>query len=160
MNAEPSSLEAFLDRIHPDKSATVYVNELQLVGTMQVRRAIEAGEELVRDDVVDIHELSLNGADIPKTTGILRSRHRDVTGTANANQARLSQASVADDTTTRHACSLLLPVKFQQFLDSMYFANFDPANVQDVSRNTVAHGVAPERQMSHKAALLAILILD
>ena len=95
----------------------------------------------------------------PRIEGILRQRKDDALP-GRATQTNLAAAAVADPDESRHSLSLLLPQKFRQFLDEIYFADFDPSNIEDVSRNTVSHGVAPEDKLSLKSAFMAVLILE
>lgn len=95
----------------------------------------------------------------PRIEGVMRDWKRTVRP-GPANQKTLSSAAVTEQRESRHALSLMLPQKFQQFLVEVYFAQFDPDAVEGVSRNTVAHGVAREDQFNLKSALLGVLILD
>ena len=95
----------------------------------------------------------------PRIEGIMRQRKDEVLP-GRSSQARLAEAAVADPGGGRHSLSLLLPQKFREFLDEVYFADFDPSNIKDVSRNTVSHGVAPEAQFTFKSAFMAVLILE
>lgn len=56
--------------------------------------------------------------------------------------------------------SMLLPLKFSQYLQDVYFANFDPNQPAVMSRNSLAHGVADPEDYSLKAATIGILTLD
>lgn len=56
--------------------------------------------------------------------------------------------------------SLLLPDRFKEFLETVYFAPFDPTNVTDVSRHSVSHGVAPEEKLDLKSATIALLVIE
>lgn len=49
---------------------------------------------------------------------------------------------------------------FHKYLDEVYFRNFDPDNPTNISRNTIAHGVAKSQDFSIKAATIGFLILD
>lgn len=104
--------------------------------------------------------LSCTGLLYPRIEGVIRSYHSAVAGDQKATQAALARSAVADPKHTRHEFSLLLPERFRHFLEQVYFASFDPSSVTHVSRNSVAHGVAPESAMSLKAALLGVLIID
>jgi hypothetical protein len=50
----PSQIDHMLAVIRVDGSTTVYVNELKLVSTVRVARAIEEGQWVSRDDIVDV----------------------------------------------------------------------------------------------------------
>lgn len=56
--------------------------------------------------------------------------------------------------------SLLLPLRFYQFLNEVFFRNFAPGEKAAVSRHSIAHGVASVEDFSAKSATLGLLILD
>jgi hypothetical protein len=56
--------------------------------------------------------------------------------------------------------SLLLPLRFYQFLNEVFFKKFIPGEKIDVSRHSIAHGVASAEDFSAKSATLGLLILD
>ena len=115
-----------------------------------LERAIERFKS---DDFV-----SCAGLLYPRIEGILRSNLRSVRPMAKPTQTRLSESAVV--TIRDNQRSLLLPHRFQQYLEQVYFAGFDPASEEnDISRNSVAHGVADAGAFSRKAAVIAILIV-
>ena len=75
-----------------------------------------------------------------------------------ATQNALAETAVVRKVQNQH--SLLLPQRFQQYLQKVYFANFNPVAQQiDVSRNSVAHGVADQSSFSKKSAVIALLVI-
>jgi hypothetical protein len=97
----------------------------------------------------------------PRIEGLMRVHHTRINPTVKPGQKTLAESATADPKGIRHAQSLLLPERFRQFLNDVYFANFDPAKVTNISRHTVAHGVAPDSLMSKKKpAILGVLILE
>lgn len=56
--------------------------------------------------------------------------------------------------------SLLLPLRFYQFLNEVFFRSFTPGGKIEVSRHSIAHGVANAEDFSAKSATLGLLILD
>jgi hypothetical protein len=70
-NIRPGTIDHLLAVILPDRSATVYVNELRVIGQMRAKRPIKAGEPIHQDDVADIAEISFDGVDIPPTAGVM-----------------------------------------------------------------------------------------
>ncbi len=57
--------------------------------------------------------------------------------------------------------SLFLPEDFNEYLKQFYFASFDLEKDEiDLSRHSLAHGVAKEEDFSKIQAFQAILILD
>ena len=56
--------------------------------------------------------------------------------------------------------SILLPLRFSEYLTRVYFKNFSPRIPEGLSRNTIGHGVAKENLYDKKGALLGFLILE
>tara|TARA_R110002073_G_scaffold186392_1_gene344975 strand:+ start:11526 stop:12659 length:1134 start_codon:yes stop_codon:yes gene_type:complete len=97
----------------------------------------------------------------PRIEGLLRRQHTTTNdGGARISQQVLSASAVTDATGLRHENSLLLPLRFEEYLQEVYFANFDPSAPRGVGRNTVGHGVAPENELNAKSATLGILIAE
>jgi hypothetical protein len=76
----PSQVDHFLAVLHPDRSATVYCNELHIVALMRVKRVsppeVRAGEAVYPDDIADIEEAELRDAqdrpvEIPDECGVV-----------------------------------------------------------------------------------------
>ena len=60
-----------------------------------------------------------------------------------------------------HLFSPLLPLRFNQYLSEVYFANFDPLRADNaLSRNSVSHGIATTENFTLKGSTLGFLILD
>lgn len=60
-----------------------------------------------------------------------------------------------------HDFSPLLPLRFNQYLTEIYFANFDPTRTDNaLSRHTVAHGIATKDNFNLKGSTLGFLIID
>jgi len=113
------------------------------------------------DNFISGKYMSASALLYPRLEGVMRSRQAQVAPGAKATQSKLSESVTADPSQNRHDLSLLLPHKFQDYLEQVYFASFDPKNVSDVSRNTVSHGVAPEKMLADKkAAVIGVLILE
>lgn len=108
----------------------------------------------------DGHYISAIHVVYPQIEGILRVCHSATDASKDRSQSSLIEAGLAYAAEMRHACSYLLPHKFDQYLREITFAGFDPDDPQDVSRNTISHGVAPEGEFSLKEATLAFLVLD
>lgn len=104
--------------------------------------------------------LSATGLLYPRIEGLLRDYAKLVPGTPKFSQKGLAQAAATDLNNIRLPGSLLLPDRFREFLDMVYFAPFDPQQVTDTSRNSVSHGVAPEAMMNQKAATIALLVFE
>ena len=66
----PSRVDHMLAICRRDGKATVWVNELMVKASTRVSRAIEAGEEVTKDDIVDLESVEL-GVHIPADAGVL-----------------------------------------------------------------------------------------
>lgn len=67
----PSQIDNMLAIIRKDRTATIYVNELQQIFSCRAGRPIKAGELIAEDDVVDIIESRFDGIEIPIDSGYL-----------------------------------------------------------------------------------------
>jgi len=56
--------------------------------------------------------------------------------------------------------SYLLPTKFYQYLNDIYFKEFRPGETPDISRHSVSHGVADKSDFSLKSATIGLLIVN
>lgn len=91
--------------------------------------------------------------------GLLRDIHTGLGGTS-FKQEQLAQAPMKAIAPHSHQFSRLLPARFRQFLETVYFAPFSPNAVSGLSRHSVAHGVAPVDLFSLKAATVGILTVE
>ena len=133
--------------------------------TQIAKRKCFDGHRMVFQEAIDNFNnskyISASGLLYPRIEGVMRNRLAQIAPDAKPKQENLSQGIVADPASSRHELSLLMPVKFQQYIEQVYFAHFDPKNVSAVSRNTVSHGVVPEKMLADKkAAVLGVLILE
>jgi hypothetical protein len=96
----------------------------------------------------------------PRIEGVMRSYHIAVTPNAPQTQAGLIKSSLSSIDPVLRPRAPLLPEKFRMYMSDVYFANFDPMSPRGLSRNTVAHGVAPLDEYSEKAAIIGFLILE
>lgn len=93
----------------------------------------------------------------PRIEGIMRDSFYNQVNNQRATQTNLSQSITDIDQNTY---PILLPEKFKLFLTDVYFADFDPANPDGLSRHTVGHGVAKIDEFSLKGSIIGFLILD
>ncbi len=95
----------------------------------------------------------------PRIEGIMRSHHAASGATNRPSQGNLCTSAVGANA-DRDRC-LLLPHRFERYLQDVYFADFDPkaANI-DVSRNSVGHGVADPVAFSEKVAVIGLLVVQ
>lgn len=91
----------------------------------------------------------------PRIEGLLRTSLNGAVTPSPRNLINHVVASRVGDATC-----LLLPKRFEEFLEKVYFSSFDPTDVSiGASRHSVAHGVASSEAFDAKASVLAILIL-
>src|SRR5829696_4210773 len=70
VKASPSMVEHLVAIIRKDLTATIYLNECEIHTQIRVARPVEAGEEIIEDDVVDIVRLSFEGVEFPADAGL------------------------------------------------------------------------------------------
>lgn len=92
----------------------------------------------------------------PRIEGILRSIARRSGG--GYRQGDLARAP--SEQTSTVSISRVLPDKFVDYLEEVYFRNFDPERPEQISRNTVGHGVAPQSLYNSKAACIGLLVVE
>jgi hypothetical protein len=129
------------------RGSPVLANHIELI-----ERAVERYEE----------------KDYISTTSILYTRiegiMRDVLKVSAPSQ-KASQKKLAETITWQKESSdigrnILLPRMFHKYLDEVYFRNFDPQKPAEISRHSVAHGIAKPQDFSLKAATIGLLLLD
>ena len=92
----------------------------------------------------------------PRIEGVLRTYHENVESPAPFSPSEL--ASLAVQTKIENDRSLLLPQRFKDYLDEVYFANFNPeSDCIPFSRHSVGHGVAKTSDFDRKSSVLGIL---
>ena len=102
--------------------------------------------------------VSCTGLLFPRIEGILRTHHTSLSIASRPTPANLTQSAVASKI-DNDKC-LLLPHRFADYLRDVYFANFNPvAQDIDVSRHSVAHGVASASEFNQKSALVGLLVV-
>jgi len=96
----------------------------------------------------------------PRIEGILRTYHLSLTPAGKTTSQALVDSATVGNPRIQHPHSLLLPNRFRTFLRDVFFEQFDPRNPENLSRYTVAHGVAPVVDFNMKSATLGFLILE
>lgn len=92
----------------------------------------------------------------PRIEGILRTHHSIFDTQQPLRPENLTELAVAAK--IENDKCLLLPRRFAAYLRDVYFANFDPdAENIEVSRHSIAHGVANPSKFDYKSALIGIL---
>ena len=95
----------------------------------------------------------------PRIEGLMRSYRKSAGIIQRPSGANLAKAVVAKDEASRHGASYLLPEHFREYLEAVYFKNFDDAAPSDLSRHSLAHGVVPMGEFTLKGATIGFLIL-
>ena len=67
---KPSQIDHLLAVIHKDKTATLYINELQFKARISTKRGLKASQAIYVDDIADIPTLEFLGVEIPNDAGI------------------------------------------------------------------------------------------
>jgi hypothetical protein len=96
----------------------------------------------------------------PRIEGLMRTQLSTSGKNIKVTQKTLVSSVVEARKSERHGFSMLLPNRFSRYLEEVYFADFDPNNQAVLSRNSVAHGVAPAADFSLKGATIGLLVLD
>jgi hypothetical protein len=95
----------------------------------------------------------------PRIEGIMRSFYRNSGYTETLSSNSLTKAVIEHNKSDRIPQSLLLPEKFHNYLQKVYFSNFAPGSNPDVGRHSVAHGEARIDDFSLKSSSIGILVL-
>lgn len=95
----------------------------------------------------------------PRIEGLMRTFHRTEGKAGSFCSENLTKVVVEHQEESRIAYSLLLPRKFKDYLDEVYFANFTPGSVPDVGRHTVAHGEVSSKDFNLKSSTIGLLII-
>lgn len=97
----------------------------------------------------------------PRIEGLMRTHQKWNDPSEKPTQKGLSNSATKHITPELGDFTPLLPMKFRQYLESVYFANFDPdAPKIKASRNSIGHGVALAEEYSLKAATISFLLID
>ncbi|MDA7968065.1 MAG: hypothetical protein MPK31_03885 [Gammaproteobacteria bacterium] len=94
----------------------------------------------------------------PRIEGVLRSIAPNQ-GDSRLHQSKLAKSALEASGISTRAFSALLPEAFSEYLEKVFFADFQPDETPPMSRNAVVHGAAREEQFSEKEAVIAFLIL-
>ena len=113
---------------------------------------LERAVERFQDD----DYMSCTGLLFPRIEGILRTHHTSLGTQSHPSPKNLTESAVASK--IRNDKSLLLPHRFANYLQNVYFAHFNPDTPDiNVSRHSVAHGVAAADKFNQKSAVIGIL---
>jgi len=67
----PSTIDHLLAVISRDKTADIYINELDIRCEFLTKRSVQAGETVSVDDIADIRKMVFQGIEIPIDAGII-----------------------------------------------------------------------------------------
>jgi len=95
----------------------------------------------------------------PRIEGLMRSFHKTEGYKSKPSSKNLTKTVITHHQKRRIYQSLLLPDKFQDYLENIYFANFSPGTIPDIGRHSVAHGEARKDDFNLKSSTIAILVL-
>ena len=110
-------------------------------------------ERFQNDDPVNC-----TGLLFPRIEGILRTHHDNLDIQKKPTSKYLTELAVSSK--IENVKSLLLPHRFNKYLQEVYFANFKPDSKDiAVTRHSVGHGVASASNFNQKSAVIGILIV-
>lgn len=95
----------------------------------------------------------------PRIEGLMRTFHRTQGQTCEPKAKNLTKAVIEHHQDQRISHSLLLPKKFNDYLDNVYFAHFTPGTAPNVGRPSVAHGEARADDFGLKSSTIGFLII-
>jgi hypothetical protein len=111
-----------------------------------------AVERFLSDDF-----MSCTGLLFPRIEGIMRTYQSSLGIVKSASAKNLARAAVSKKL-PKEKC-LLLPHKFENYLQEVFFASFNPRDSGiDVSRHSVAHGIASTNEFNQKSAAIGLLV--
>ncbi len=103
--------------------------------------------------------VSCTGLLFPRIEGILRTHQSNLSTPTSNKPNNLSKSAVSSK--IGNDKSLLLPHRFLEYLNDIYFAHFNPQSPSiDVSRHSVGHGVADQYKFDQKSAVIGILSVN
>lgn len=152
-------VDDLLDQIHEEVARGLPVERKKWEKNLSLNTDMELLNKAV-DRFLEEDYISAISILFPRIEGILRSYHILQYPDQRIDQDALVESAIEKNPNVQHPNSLLLPAKFQRYLKKVFFAPFDPENPQELSRHTVAHGVAPATVFNKKGATLGFLILE
>jgi hypothetical protein len=152
-----------LDDLLPDVAAEVHAGCENLKARIKAHSVFSAHSALLEravDRYAEGDYISSTAILYPRIEGIMRSLHKfGGPATQKATQPVLAAAAVQSLSVDKSGF-LLLPEKFRDYLDKVYFAKFDPDSPAILSRNSIGHGVAEQAEYDQKAATIGLLIVE
>ena len=150
-----------LDEKLDDFTAEVYGSTKHMLDSWRAHSSFAPHIEILDRAVERFRDedyVSCTGLLFPRIEGLLRTHHTSLGTSSHPSPDNLTSTAVASK--IENTRCLLLPHRFAAYLRDVYFANFNPTSQDiDVSRHSVAHGVATASEFNRKSALLGILVV-
>lgn len=97
---------------------------------------------------------------VPRIEGIMRSFYGSPPPGTKITSRGLVASVTKSEIETSFGLGWLLPSRFREYLEKVYFAAFTPGGPTPPSRHSLAHGVVAYEHFSEKSATLAVLTID
>lgn len=95
----------------------------------------------------------------PRIEGLMRTFYREKNYSSGPDARNLTRILVEHHKEKRISHSLLLPSRFNNYLDKVYFDHFNPGTEPDIGRHSVAHGEARADEFNLKSSTIGFLII-
>ena len=150
--------DSIVNRIYDETKLRVdmFLIHWKKAPAMSLHKAVleQAVERFVAQDFLSCVSLLY-----PRIEGLLRCI-ASIAGESSFGQKTLAEAPSKIRALEPNTYSRLLPQRFRQYLEQVFFAPFDPNSPKGATRHTVAHGVAPGEKFDRKSAVIAILMIE
>ncbi|MEW6028048.1 MAG: hypothetical protein ACOYZ8_14995 [Chloroflexota bacterium] len=135
------------DMLERWKNSSILVNHMELI-----TRAVE---RYMQKDYISATSILYT-----RIEGIMRGVLQIANPDKKASAKNLAETITLQKETSDIGRNILLPRMFHKYLDEVYFRNFNPEQPEEISRHTIAHGVARPEDFSVKAATIGLLLID
>ena len=110
-------------------------------------------QKFLEDDYISCTALMFS-----RIEGVLRTHHTNLGTSVRPKPKNLTESAVAAK--VKNDKCLLLPRHFANYLNDVYFQDFDPNDTDiEISRHSVGHGVANAADFNQKSAVISLLIV-
>jgi hypothetical protein len=65
-----SAIDHLVAIIRKGAKATVFINELDIIGVVRAKGGVSAGDPVSKDDIANIHAVEFAGLDLPADAGL------------------------------------------------------------------------------------------
>ena len=150
----------------PDENIEAIVAEVKerspdMLESWQNNTSFEPHMEILQHAVQRFQEddyISCTGLMFSRIEGILRTHHTSLGTSVRPKPQNLAKSAVVAK--VENDKCLLLPRHFSNYLNDVYFKDFDPNDTDiEVSRHSVGHGVANVEDFNQKSAVISLLIV-